>query len=121
MGDFNDDPTDESVAIHLNALAYKDALKEKDLYNPLAVNHKNGTGTLYYRGNWNLFDQMIISQGLLNAKNTYQYDTAYIYNKAHLIQQDGDFKGHLLRTFGGKTYLNGYSDHLPVYMVLSKK
>ena len=118
MGDLNDDPTDLSVTKYLDAHATKSKFEKGDLYNPLAVNFSEGNGTLYYCGNWNLFDQIIISQGLLNAKAGLKYDSAYIYKKPYLIQQDGDYKGYLLRTFGGKNYLKGYSDHLPVYMLL---
>lgn len=118
MGDLNDDPTDESIITHLKAHGQKDSLESKDLYNPLANDFEQGKGTLYYRGKWNLFDQIIVSQGLLSADEGLRFDSAYIFKKPYLIQQDGDFKGYLHRTYGGKKYLNGYSDHLPVYMVL---
>ncbi|SMO80125.1 hypothetical protein SAMN06265379_10821 [Saccharicrinis carchari] len=119
MGDLNDDPTDESIAGYLRAHAKRDQLKKGDLYNPLAVNFSKGKGTLFYRGKWNLFDQIVISQGWLRGKKGFGYDSAYIYKKPYLIQQEGNYKGYLLRTYGGKDYLNGYSDHLPVYMVVS--
>ncbi len=119
MGDLNDDPIDESVRVHLNATAYKDSLTENSLFNPLAKDFDYSKGSLYYRGKWNLFDQIILSQGLLKNKGLH-YDTAFIYKKPYLIQQDGKYKGYLLRTYGGKTYLNGYSDHLPVCLVLSE-
>ncbi len=119
MGDLNDNPTDESVLVHLRAHANRDQLKKDDLFNPLAINFSNKKGTLYYRGNWDLFDQMVISQGWLRGKDGYGYDSAYIYYKPYLLQQEGKYKDYLLRTYGGKDYLNGYSDHLPVYMVVS--
>lgn len=119
MGDLNDDPTDESVVVHLSAHGNRDQLKKNDLFNPLAINFSNKKGTLYYRGTWNLFDQMVLSQGWLRGKDGYSYDSAYIYNKPYLIQQEGKYKDYLLRTYGGKDYLNGYSDHLPVYIVVS--
>ena len=62
---------------------------------------------------------MVISQGWLRGKDGYGYDSAYIYYKPYLLQQEGKYKDYLLRTYGGKDYLNGYSDHLPVYMVVS--
>ncbi len=31
-----------------------------------------------------------------------------------LIQSSGKYKGSALPTFGGRTYLGGYSDHYPV-------
>ncbi len=121
MGDFNDDPIDESISIHLDAHAEQDQLEKDDLYNPLAAVFNNGEGSLFYRGKWNLFDQMILSQGLMENNTGYKLDTACVYKKQFLFQQDDRFKGYLLRTYGGKNYLDGYSDHLPVYMVLSQK
>jgi hypothetical protein len=37
-----------------------------------------------------------------------------IYSPSWMLQKGGKYEGHPLRTFGGKNYLNGYSDHLPV-------
>ncbi|GAF01502.1 endonuclease/exonuclease/phosphatase family protein [Saccharicrinis fermentans] len=119
MGDLNDNPTDVSVSIHLDAHVTKKTLNQQALYNPLAKNFIQGNGTLYYKGTWNLFDQLVISQGFLNPTHGYEFDSVYIYHKPYLIQKEGDYKGYLLRTYGGSQYLNGYSDHLPVYMVLS--
>jgi endonuclease/exonuclease/phosphatase family metal-dependent hydrolase len=118
MGDFNDDPTDPSISNFLKAHDTKENLAVGELHNPLAQEFNKGKGSLFYHGKWNLFDQMIVTQGLANSEDGLIIDTAIIFNKPWLIQQDGDYKGNLLRTFGGRTYLNGYSDHLPVYMIL---
>ncbi|MCW3807087.1 endonuclease/exonuclease/phosphatase family protein [Plebeiibacterium marinum] len=122
MGDFNDNPNDQSIITFLNAQANCNFSSHYELYNPLAKTYKQGMGTLYYRGGWDLFDQIIISESLCKNKGKgLQMDTAGIFNKPFLIQQNGKFKGNLHRTYGGKTYLNGYSDHLPVYMVLKAR
>ena len=119
MGDFNDDPTDPSISNYLKAKDSKTKLTDNDLYNPLATYFNQKKGSLFYRGKWNLFDQMIVSQGLANSSGDgLQIESATIFNKPFLIQQEGKYKGNLLRTFGGKNYLNGYSDHLPVYLVV---
>ncbi len=38
-----------------------------------------------------------------------------------MLQKEGNFKGYPLRSFGGGTYLGGYSDHFPVYLYLIKE
>ena len=57
MGDFNDDPTDESIAEGLGAKAKMKDLKPGDFYNPFADMLKAGLGTLAYGDAWNLFGQ----------------------------------------------------------------
>jgi hypothetical protein len=32
-----------------------------------------------------------------------------------MLQHGGKYEGWPLRTFAGKKYMNGFSDHLPVY------
>ncbi len=118
MGDLNDNPTDVSISKYL-LKEDKKLSQSYTLHNTMTDIYKSGKGTLYYRGEWDLFDQIIISDPLLQGSSGLSLDTTIIYNKPFLIQQDGKYKGYLLRTFGGKTYLKGYSDHLPVYIILN--
>jgi len=121
MGDFNDDPTNESIVQNLKAVD-KDSLKPGYLFNAMAPIFAAGQGTLKYNDKWNLFDQIIITQSLLSSQHKgYSYQSAHIFSRPYLFQQDGDYKGYPNRTYGGKKYLGGYSDHLPVYMILEKK
>jgi hypothetical protein len=121
MGDFNDDPDNLSVESYLYAGSDKNSLKKKQLYNTTYPIFNSGTGTLKYRGKWNLFDQIIVSQPVIASTNGIKLIKTEIFNAEYLIQQDGKYKGSLLRTFGGKTYLNGYSDHFPSYIVVEAK
>jgi hypothetical protein len=122
MGDFNDDPDDPSVLKHLKTKGNKKKLNDGDLYNTMWDLYKKGIGTLAYRGNWNLFDQIIISQGLLdNNKETYELFAAHVFNDNFLISQEGRFAGYPYRTYSGGSYIGGYSDHLPCYIILVKK
>lgn len=122
MGDLNDDPHNVSVKTGLQACSFENCCENKEctLFNAMEAMHRpDSIGTLKYRGRWNLFDQMILSSGFMDKESSgLKYDTAKIYNKPYLIQQEGKYKGSLLRTYGGRTYLNGYSDHLPVYVLL---
>ncbi len=122
MGDLNDDPNNESVTKHLNASGNKKKLQDGQLFNSSFENFKNGVGTLAYNDIWNLFDQMIVTQGLLTAKDyTYKFMKYKIYNKAYVKQDGGKLKGCPLRTFSGKNYTAGYSDHFAVYCFLMKE
>lgn len=121
MGDFNDDPTNESIVQNLQAVD-KASLKPGYLFNAMTSLYTDGQGTLKYNDKWNLFDQIIITQSLLSSQHKgYSYQSAHIFSRPYLFQQDGDFKGYPNRTYGGKKYLGGYSDHLPVYMILEKR
>jgi len=122
MGDLNDDPNSPSVK---NVLQTKyDARKTKkgELFNPWQDIHRRGFGTSAYRDSWNLFDQIILSKGLISNKTEgYHFYKANIFNKKYLIQSKGRYKGYPHRTFSGDNYIHGYSDHFPVYVYLLKK
>jgi hypothetical protein len=128
MGDFNDDPTDKSITIGLGAKAKKSELKEGDLYNPFNVMLKAGLGTLAYNDLWNIFDNMVVSQNLVNgdkgklqlqpaAKSKYDGN---IFKQPYMIQKEGQYKGYPLRTFVGNNFQGGFSDHFPVYIYIGK-
>ena len=120
MGDMNDDPMDQSM-VTLGAKKYKKEVKKHDMFNPWwETLEDKGVGTLLYRGKWNLFDQIVISPTLLNAKKGLKYDHNEVFIREYLFQQDGKYKGSPLRTHGGKLWLNGYSDHLPTIIYLKK-
>jgi len=120
MGDLNDDPHNISVKNELRALI-KSELKEGDLYNTLAEKHQQGEGTLCYRGTWNMFDQIIITQNLLNETDGLNYKGSYVFVNSDLKVNEGKYTGYPFRTYVGKRYDGGYSDHFPVYMILEKK
>lgn len=120
MGDMNDDPMDESMTSGLGARKYINEVKRGDFYNPWwETLEDKGIGTLLYRGKWNLFDQIVLSYTLLNNKGLH-YDSHEVFNRDYLFQQEGNYRGYPFRTHAGKTWLNGYSDHLPVILYLKK-
>ena len=121
MGDLNDDPDDVSVLTYLRTVEGTDQLATGDLFNPMLKMFHDGQGSLEYRDKWNLFDQMIISQGLLKKDNQgYSFVTARIFDKAYMKEGKGKYEGYPFRTFAGGKYLGGYSDHLPVYTTLKR-
>lgn len=122
MGDLNDDPTNSSVKEHLKTKANKEDVTNGFLFNPSENILASGKGTLTYKGAWNLFDQQITSGAFVNAKlGGYQFSEEKIFDKDFIREAEGKYKGNPFRTFAGGKYIGGYSDHLPVYMVLTKE
>ena len=79
-------------------------------------------GTTCHNFEWNLFDQIIITHNFFERKaKTLRFVKADIYDADFLKQYDGKYKGLPYRTYVGKSYKGGYSDHFPVYMILNKK
>ncbi|MEZ5197479.1 MAG: endonuclease/exonuclease/phosphatase family protein [Bacteroidales bacterium] len=121
MGDMNDDPVNESIIEHLGAKHDPRKLAEGDLFNPMHQIYSNGEGTLKFKGEWNLFDMIIVSSGILHGEDSeFKFAKAEIFNEDFLKQKGGAYEGYPNRTYGGKKYLGGYSDHFPVYVILTK-
>jgi hypothetical protein len=114
MGDLNDDPIDPSVTEVLGAKSKIEQTKSGELFNTTYAFYKQGIGTLAYKDQWNLFDQIIVSHAWLNKnRKTLSYWKTEIFNKDFLKQQEGRYKGYPLRTHSGGVWTNGYSDHFP--------
>ncbi len=98
LGDFNDDPEDESLQ-QLNRF-YK--------YNPVAEQEQ---GTLKYQAHWNKFDQI-----MFDSEVEFQFE---IYNPYWMYKDDERYAGEKpYRSYLGKKYIGGYSDHFPVLLFL---
>ncbi len=122
MGDLNDDPVDKSVKKVLNTTDNPKKLSRGKLFNPTEKLFRQGIGTLAYRDSWNLFDQMILTPALVGDDySSYKFYRVNIFNQPWMLQKEGNFKGYPFRSFGGGTYLGGYSDHFPVYLFLIKE
>ena len=120
VGDFNDDPVSPSIATTLRAGARRGEAGQTGLYNPMVSLYRRGEGSLGYRDSWNLFDQIIVSEGLARAGEDWSLRNARVFRDADLLQRSGRFRGYPLRTYVGDDYRAGYSDHLPVYAVLQR-
>ena len=114
MGDFNDSPTDRALTEVLRASIPEYPIKKEKLYN--LMSGKKG-GTYCYRGEWSLFDQIIVNGLLLDERSDFRTDTekAFILNFPFLLEEDDVYGGDIpFRTYRGMRYHGGYSDHLPV-------
>lgn len=121
-GDFNDDPTDPSCTEVLKAKRYKKDVMPNELFNSTWQLYAKGIGSLCYNGQWNLYDQIIITGTLLGEDNgTLKYWKNQIFNYDFLMEQEGKRKGYPLRTFSGRRFINGYSDHLPSLIYFIKE
>jgi len=115
MGDMNDNPDDESISKVLGAKNDKNA----KLYNPWTTYYDQGKGTSVYHRQWDHFDQIIISSSWMNHTGGWQFEKAEIFD-ADFIRNTKYEDAYPLRSFKGKNWVNGYSDHLPVYIQLSR-
>lgn len=121
MGDFNDEPTNKSAKITLGATNNKDTSNPKALYNLMYDLKIKGKGTYNYKGNWNMLDNLIVSNSLITNTNGLHtnHQAAKIFTQEWFCYKPKD--GVLLpsRSYAGPKYFGGYSDHFPVYFQLS--
>lgn len=121
MGDFNDNPTDFSIRKTLQIKGSKDSLLATDLFNPMERLFKKGVGSLAYRDQWSLFDQIFFTGNFMNdSNNGYRYWKAGVFRPSYLITPTGMYRGYPFRTYANGNYTGGYSDHFPVYAFLLK-
>ena len=127
MGDMNDDPINKSICEALGGKGQIDEVGNDEMYNPwYNILVKEGMGTLFYQGAWNLFDQILLSPNLLNRHGTKDFATLkywkhQIFKRDYLFQTEGKYKGSPKRTTAGGVWLDGFSDHLPVAVYLVKE
>jgi predicted extracellular nuclease len=118
LGDFNDDPDNTSIDGILKSRNQL-PLKKGELYNSFIGVKEEGKGTIKYKGKWNLFDQILISGGLLNKQSLHYADYSKgIYSPEWLYYKKNTHYGPF-RTYMGSKYLGGYSDHFPVFIKLN--
>jgi hypothetical protein len=121
MGDLNDDPTNVSVTDYLKAKGKQKKMEKGDLFNTMWEHAKAGTGSLAYRDAWNLFDQIIISKGLMSGdESKYVFHKSVVFWQNFMLNPEGRYKGYPLRTHAAGAYQNGYSDHFPTFIILKK-
>jgi predicted extracellular nuclease len=112
MGDFNDDPENDSIKKGILPFGFDN----------ITASLKNfHRGSLNHQFKWNLFDQVLISQGLHNdVTDSLYFHKADIFDDIMLRQWKGKYRGQPARTFVGRTYKGGYSDHFPVFAIFRR-
>ncbi|MDL2296980.1 endonuclease [Bacteroidales bacterium OttesenSCG-928-E04] len=120
MGDFNDYPTDESIAKILDAQAVSENPEKGKLYNlMLSFSAFENIGSHKHEDFWGCLDQIIVSGNLLKKDNFIQIidKKAVIFKESFMMEPDKRYGGEKpLRTYLGPRYIGGYADHLPVFV-----
>lgn len=113
LGDFNDNPTSTSI---MN-------LKEDNgLFNPMESIWSYSRGSVNHNFTWILFDQILMSSNIMEEGfGPFTFLQADIFDKKFLTQNDGKYKGQPYRTYVGKKYKGGFSDHFPVFVQIAEK
>ncbi|MBO4645548.1 MAG: endonuclease/exonuclease/phosphatase family protein [Bacteroidales bacterium] len=120
MGDLNDNPNAKSIVHSLQPKTKAKDVSVNQLFNPMYKLYMEGIWSYVYRDEPNVIDQIIISYGLLNATQGFRYSGVRIFRANFLLNKTGTYEGTPFRTLAGGTFLGGYSDHLPVYIILEK-
>ena len=72
-----------------------------------------GYGTHKYQGRWECIDHFYVSEAIDSVSNAHVYDAEWIQ------EPDEKYLGlKPKRTYNGFIYQNGYSDHLPIVLIL---
>lgn len=128
MGDMNDNPSGDSMAVYLRGREKPEDVGPADFFSPFWSMLRAGYGSLAYRGEWNIYDCILVNEALLNApKGTLRIIPitkgryyGRIFKKPFMTQQSGPYKDTPFRTFSNGTFINGYSDHYPTFIVIKK-
>ncbi|MFK7783065.1 endonuclease, partial [Psychroserpens sp.] len=85
MGDFNDNPNNESVKI----------LSERgQLFNPMKTLVSYSRGTQNHNFKWNVFDQILFTTNFFETNDlSLKFEMANIFDEKFLTQYHGKFKG----------------------------
>lgn len=121
MGDFNDQPSNNSILNTLGANPLNEGFEADKLYNLAFRLEERGKGSHKYQGEWAMLDQIIVSGALLDIKNNINTTVSdmHVFEPDFLLEDDKAFLGKMpRRTYIGMRYRGGFSDHLPVYVDL---
>ena len=124
MGDMNDEPDDESVYEILDAKETSRYSRLNNIMYDLQQKNKGkfGSGTYYYKGEYSMLDNLIVSNPLVKRTKGFRLyeNTGYIFAPDFISFKESNGDTAPSRSYSGK-YYGGYSDHYPVYMIFYKK
>ncbi|MCH2225475.1 MAG: endonuclease [Crocinitomicaceae bacterium] len=110
MGDLNDHPEDRGPQMIEKLLC------------PM-ITHRSGElgGSNCYRGEWNVLDHIYVSKSFLKPGGIRVNKKSGIIHSPAFLKTT--YKGNIVpnRTYGGRKYLGGYSDHFPVTIQIKIK
>jgi len=125
MGDFNDEPFNRAITDY--ALATTSLLKVKlskeapRLYNLMWPIMAQGVGTFYYNNFPNLLDQFMVSKGIIDGnKVKVKENTVEVVVFPEMVAGQYKYPVRFGRPFNNSLDERGFSDHLPVSVVLTE-
>jgi hypothetical protein len=111
MGDFND-PADKLS---------NETLVE--LYAPAPIFGDEVSGSIKYKGRWELFDYFLLSDNLRDTLEpiSVKEECFRVFSAPYLLERDNKYTGKRpKRTYLGPRYNRGVSDHLPVVLKINR-
>ena len=119
MGDFNDEPDNESIFDVLRARNDSTFSDTTELYNLMSHIHGNH-GSHKYQGSWGVLDQFMVTKWLFQGQNNLQIiEGPLVFRAPFLMTKETKYPGMKpFRTYVGFKYSGGYSDHLPIFIDL---
>lgn len=119
MGDLNEGPDGDAVRKVLGAKAPGNSRRIGSTTLLTTMDHQPD-GSYRYQGEWDKYDQFIISGSLVNDTGDLRAIRPRIEKLEFLLEDDRDYGGSKpFRTYNGYKYQNGYSDHLPISIRIS--
>lgn len=122
MGDFNDEPQNISLKKILNATDKKEDTNFDEIFNLMYERSVKGEGSISRNYKWYMLDNLIVSSSLIDDRDYFvEENTGYVFKNQKILYYNAKANFHVPnKTYGGKNYYGGYSDHLPVYFILKK-
>lgn len=118
MGDMNAVPAERVVRKTLGRMSSPYDF----MFNPLWEQYRAGKGTYNYRKRWYLYDWVLVSPSLARGSGIRAQDGG-IFVKEYMTEISATVPSAArkpMRTFYGREYVGGYSDHLPVFLYIVK-
>jgi predicted extracellular nuclease len=119
IGDFNDEPSNNSIANEL--LMASHPANEINLFNLAYQDHSEGKGSYNFRGKWNMLDQIIVSKSLADNSGNWQVGSFEIFRREFMVYKGDKYGDAPNRTYGGPIYYGGISDHFPVRVRIGRR
>ncbi len=119
MGDFNDEPSNNSLKNELLLASHPS--NEISLFNLSYQDHIEGKGSYNYRGKWNMLDQIIVSKSLSDNTGNWQVGSFEVFQREFMVYKGEKYGDAPNRTYGGPIYYGGISDHFPVRVTLERR
>lgn len=120
MGDFNDEPRNRSIYDVLDARSYNGsgAFEHRMINTAAPVEAEGAIGSYFYKKDWEVIDQILLSPGVLDEQGLVLYEIAETVFAPDFLRDtkaDAEFRPPY-RTYKGKFFIGGTSDHFPVVL-----